>query len=376
MRILTQLLTLERVGGIEVCTLELTRALVARGHEVHIVHGPPFGLLDVEDMTADLEAAGAVLHGPYPLATSLRGAPAAVPRFLPAARLARRLHPDVLWLHRLEHVVWGQTVGRWSGTPLVLHLHQVPNYRRALPVLTRGVRRFVAVSEFMRERWVEAGVDPGLVDVVYNALPPESYPAGDLAARDRARVALGLPPDVPVVLFYGRLEPEKGIEVALDAWHQLAPAHHEAHLLLLGNVPPYTDPRLRSRIDELVRCGTGTLAPGLGDVVPALHAAEVVLFPTLLEEAFGRVALEALITGRPVLASRIGALPEILTGSLQQHLVPPGDAAALAAGMKALLSWRRDEPGLGAAARAHARAAFDFDTQVAHLEAVLAGARR
>ncbi|MGY2078733.1 glycosyltransferase family 4 protein [Modestobacter sp. SYSU DS0657] len=376
MRILTHALSLERLGGLEVNTLEATKALLARGHEVHLLHGAPLLGGAGPQLGAEFEAAGAVLHGPFPFGTSLRGAPRAIPRFLPAARLSRELRPDVIWLQRPEQIFWGQTVARVSRTPLVVHLHHVPNYGRALPYLHRGVTRFIAVSEFMRRRWVANGLRPELVDVVHNAVPADTYPPGGAGEQRAARDALGLP-DVPTVLYYGRLEEAKGLTVTLDAWEQLAPRAGEAHLLLAGDVPPGEE-RWAPQLDAAVATGTVTVLPNQGDVVPLLHAADVVVFPTLLEEAFGRVALEALMTHRPVLASDLGAVGEILTGPLARFLLPAGDAAALAGALEGLVHWRTAEPGLGALCGAEAERRFGFDGYVEALERSLgsaAGAR-
>jgi glycosyltransferase involved in cell wall biosynthesis len=363
MRIVTHVVSLERLGGLEVNTLEATRALLARGHQVHVLYGAPTS--GGPSTRAEFEAAGAVLHGPFPFASRVLQAPRTVPTFLPAARLVAGLRPDVVWLQRPEHVVWGQTVARWSRTPLVSHLHHLTNYGRLLPWVTRGVTRFIAVSEFIRDQWTSTGVDGRRIDVVHNAVPAGTYPPGGEAQRDAARRALGLPAGVPIALLYGQVCAGKGIGVALDAWMRLSPVR--GHLVVVGDVVP-DEPQWRARLTDAVAGGTVTWLPNQADVVPLLHAADLVLFPSLLQESFGRVALEALMTHRPVLASAIGAVPEVLTGDLARLLVPPGDAAALADGMAALLDWRGTEGGLGAACGVQAARRFDFDDYVTGLE--------
>jgi glycosyltransferase involved in cell wall biosynthesis len=372
MRIVTQALSTERLGGIEVSTVEVCRALVARGHEVHLLHGPHLGFTEV-DSTADYEAAGVVVHGPFPLSTSLAGAPAAIPSFLPAARLVDRLQPDVLWLQRFEHVIWGQVVSRRAHIPLVCHLHHMPNFGRAMPYLASGVTRFIAVSEFIRQQWADRGLDPARIDVVHNAVPSDTYSPGRIAERADARAFLGLPAGAPTALYYGRLAAAKGVGVVLDAWQRLSAGASGAHLVLAGDLDPSDDPGVAAQVAELVAQGTATVLPAQRDVLPLLHAADVVLFPTLLPEAFGRVTLEALVTERPVLASRIGAVPEVLTGPLEQLLVPPGDACALAEQLGTLLDWRQTQPELGALCAARAAADFSFSAHLDAIERVLAG---
>ncbi|WP_369130481.1 glycosyltransferase family 4 protein [Modestobacter roseus] len=377
MRILTQVYTLERVGGIEIYTLEVGRELAARGHDVHLVHGPALLGPEAPTMRPDLEAAGITLHGPHPFRSPTPvTALSAVRDALPSAALAARLRPDVLWLQRFEHVLWGQVVARRSGTPLVSHLHHALRGGPLVTLAARGVRRFIAVSEFMRQRWVDDGLPAGRIDVLHNAVPAAQYPVGGVPERDRARQALGLPADVPIALFYGRLEQDKGLRLALDAWDRTAGRRGAAHLVLAGEFPPTADPALAPRVADLVRTGQATLLPLQRDVVPLLHAADVVLFPSQLPESFGRVALEGLITGRPVLATAVGGVPEILSGPLTELLVPQTDVATFAERLVALLGWRERDPGLGARCAAHAATHFSFPDHVDRLEELLDRERR
>lgn len=376
MRILTHLLSLERLGGLEIQTVETSRALLARGHELHVFFGAGNGESGLPStLGAELEKAGAVLHGPFPFSSSLKGALPAVARFLPAARLARQLRPDVVWLQRPEQIVWGQTVSRVAGRPLVSHLHHTVNYRGALPIVNRGVRSFLAVSEFIGRRFVDGGIPAERVHVVHNAVADADYPAGGTEERTAARARLGLPHDVPIVTYYGRLEEGKGLAVTLDAWEELGVRAGEALLVVAGFAPPYVDPEgLPARVMRMASSGTVRLLPNQDDVVPLLHATDLVLFPTLLEESFGRIALESLMTARPVVASRIGALPEVLGDDLGELLVPPGDAGQLAGAIRRHLHWREQDPSLGSRCRARAEEAFSFDAHVERVESLLARA--
>ena len=374
-RILTHVIALERVGGMEVNTLEVSRALAQRGHDVHVVHGPSIGEFPMPDMRAEFESAGITLHGPqrFP-APSLATAVPSVALSVPSARLAARLRPDVVWLQRFEHIIWGRVTALAGRAPLVCHLHHALG-SRLIPLAARGVPQFIAVSEFMRRLWVPLGLAPERVAVVHNAAPAENYPYAGEVERKQARQALGLPADVPIALYYGRLEEPKGLLVALDAWQQAQPRLASGHLVLAGGYPPSADASLRARVDELVRAGSVTLLPMQGDVVPLLHAADLVLFPSRLPEAFGRVALEGLMTGRPVLASAVGGVPEIVSGPLAPLLVPEGDAAALAEGIASLLLWRERDPELGARCAAEMTARFSFTEHVDRIEQLLDGVR-
>ncbi len=106
-------------------------------------------------------------------------------------------------------------------------------------------------------------------------------------------------------------------------------------------------------------------------VVPFLQAADVVIFPSLMPEAFGRVVIEAMSTGRPVIASCIGAVPEILDGPMARFLVEPGDAGELAAAMDSILDWRTTEPELAQLCADWVAVHFPYDAHVDQLERLL-----
>ena len=94
------------------------------------------------------------------------------------------------------------------------------------------------------------------------------------------------------------------------------------------------------------------------------------MLPSVISETFGRVVVEAMACGTPVVASRIGGIPEILTGEFDRHLVPPGDAAALAARLEQFRGWQTRDPGLGRRCREHVERRFDLAQTIDGVEAV------
>jgi glycosyltransferase involved in cell wall biosynthesis len=86
------------------------------------------------------------------------------------------------------------------------------------------------------------------------------------------------------------------------------------------------------------------------------------------------VIVEALATGRPALGSRIGGIPEILTGEFERFLMEPGDAGVVASAMESLIGWEKREPALAGRCSAHIRDHFSLDRLVEGVERSLAGA--
>jgi glycosyltransferase involved in cell wall biosynthesis len=172
--------------------------------------------------------------------------------------------------------------------------------------------------------------------------PLRSAPtAADVAAAKTDMGAGGR----PVVLAVGRLAPQKGLDVLIEAaarWRDRAP---QPRTVIAGSGPLAADLRAQARAS-----GTDVVLLGARDDVPALlAAADVVVVPSRWE-ARALVIQEAMRSGRPVVATRVGGIPE-LTGSDGALLVPPEDSAALAAAVSAVL----DDPSLAASLGAAAK---------------------
>jgi glycosyltransferase involved in cell wall biosynthesis len=166
--------------------------------------------------------------------------------------------------------------------------------------------------------------------------------------REAARRQLQLPQRVPVVAFVGRLSPEKGPATLLQALAEL-----EVVGLVAGDGP------LRAVLEKE---GAGRPVRFLGfveDVRPVLAAADVLCLPSLTE-GVPVAALEAMVAGCPVVASAVGALPEVL-GEGAGVLVPPGDVAALRGALRRLASAPLEREQIAGAARARVETRFSAE---------------
>ncbi|WP_157887745.1 glycosyltransferase family 4 protein [Frondihabitans sp. PAMC 28766] len=363
LRILTSTEFLEPVGGIELCLDEDTRALVADGHAVEILYARD------GSMRRGFEAEGVRMTGPFSFLFRPNHALRDLARFVRAARAARRSHADVLWLNRPEYLVWGQVVARIARLPLVVHLHHAPNYNN-LGLLSRRVARFVAVSDYMKQEWVDRGIPEDRVAVVPNAVPPDKYPFADLSDEAEAKIALGVDPGTRVALYLGRLVESKGVATLLDAWRGLGLAPSKAVLVLAGSDADGPIAQLLSAMPE----GSVRVLPVQSDVLPLLTAADVVVSPSIAPEGFGRVLVEAMSTGRPAIGTRQGGMVDVLTGEMAPMLVIPGDAEGLATRLSQLLDWHESDPLLGLRCRAFVETHFSYERHVDDLENVLMAA--
>ncbi|MEY9856021.1 glycosyltransferase involved in cell wall biosynthesis [Catenulispora sp. GAS73] len=270
------------------------------------------------------------------------------PAVFPATRGAVRIltvHGPEDWTRKLLRWQVADNAGRIPPGALPRYLHLRLLMRPAYLLL--GLRRidgFAAPSRFVAELIrADAGRVP--IRVIPHALDRVFTPAPVSEVWQAAYV--------------GRLSPLKGADVLLEAFGILARTQPKARLVVVGDGPDRA--RLEERAADLVAAGTvefrGWLAPA--QVAECLGGSALLTVPSTTPEIFGLTALEALGLGRPLVASRIGALPE-LVGPDNGLLVAPGDAAALAEALAELLgdAERLARLGEGSARRAEA---FDLD---------------
>jgi glycosyltransferase involved in cell wall biosynthesis len=365
MRILTYLPVLEAAGGVELHTLEVARELAARGHQIDLFYERDGNLTD--EFRAFCET---ISPGPSPLYSDSPLTDLA--RIVPRVFAARGRHPDLIYSNNVSELAWASGVSTLTRAPIVCQFHEFRPVRRiSLSVLGARVHRFVVASEFMRGEWSRCGIASDRIDVIPVGLASATYPQASDEDRGRSRELLGLPQDAYVVLYMGRLIPEKGLEVLLDAWTRLGLPPDAARLLIVG-VPAEPDEyvhKLQARAP--VGCEWLTMRR---DVEGVLQAADVLVLPSIWDEPFGRVILEAMATGRPAVASAVGGIPEILDGEFTRMLFPRGDAPALADCLRTLIDWRRADPGLGSRCVDHVARRFTLDATVTRLEGLFVDA--
>ncbi len=171
----------------------------------------------------------------------------------------------------------------------------------------------------------------------------------------------------PVAAFAGRLHPTKGIDVLLRAFARATVDLPEARLWIAGEGPE--EPRLQALATQL---GIGDRTAFLGALTRAgverrLARAWVQCVPSVWNEPFGLVAVEAQRRGTPVIASAVGALPELIVDTETGFLVAPDDPEALAAPLRRLLRGEDDLAALGDAGRRRAETCYTEEALVPEL---------
>lgn len=287
--------------------------------------------------------------------------PADLRTIVKVAGMAARLQPDIIHGHGAKGGAYARLAARHVGaraicTPHGGWLHFPPGSVRGMAygAMERALKRFthgmIFESAFSRDVFAQrAGPLRCPQAVIHNGLPE-----GEFALRERVL----RPYDF---VFVGELRELKGIATLLDALALLGPRHSSCRLLIAGDGPDAERFRAQSR-----RLGLEEQVQFAGPVFPATYAFAQGRFAVVPSraESFPYVILEAVAAGMPVIATRVGGIPEIF-GARADGLVPPGDARALAGVMSGIL----DDPARAERdardARAYVHTHFRLDAMVA-----------
>ena len=259
-----------------------------------------------------------------------------------AAHLAR-LAPDVVHNHMYRAEVVGTKAAvavAAAGFPRpyvvsTVHSSRVRSGedREELKRLTPCMDRLIAVSRAIVDKIEHEGRSGAKVSLIYNGVDLERYDHQEPCCT--LREEYGMEPGCQIVGVVARLETEKGHATLLEAWPLVLRSVPSAHLLVVG------EGSLRSQLEAqaaALRVAHRVVFTGRRDDIPAVTAAlDVAVLPSY-REAQGLTVLEAMALSRPVVASNVGGIPEMIEDGVSGLLVPPHDAPALAAAIVRLLT--------------------------------------
>jgi glycosyltransferase involved in cell wall biosynthesis len=390
-------------AGAAVSLRYLAAGLVDRGHEVHVAL-----LWPSSELEAFYAAAGLTLHPLHAFPTiphttaswvrfsnlrSLRGLMQLARRYPEAARklraLVENLGPDVVHLNSVTLLPAALALKR-SPVKVVWHIRESPPFdgrgwrtRAIASIMKSASAQTIFISHDDQSMWTKGAVGT----VVYCCTPT---PAGShRQTADSLRAELGLAPTDRAILFVGGFQEIKGFQVLCRAFPHVAQAIPEARLVIIGaNVPPPASRMsaiarrygpyvgIRSYHDHCQRLLEASMPPSRRVVKPLvpnvadyLDLCEFLVFPSVRPH-FARPVIEAALSGKPSIASNFGGIREVVSKGDGAMLIPPGDPAALAAAMIAMLRDPEATCRMGQRAREFAGLKFTVDLHVDGIERV------
>ncbi|MCE5203451.1 MAG: glycosyltransferase family 4 protein [Actinomycetia bacterium] len=331
------------VGGVATHTGELARALTRAGVPVRVFddahpHGAaPEGADGVRGASAGTRLRLALADLRHGLGGLQELSRLGIPRTTSRARTllladaARAFSPEVIHIQQADfRPLYADAAG--LDRPRVITVHglgaletkEYPGLAQVIPANLANADAVTTPSHALAEEVTALGVPADRVTVIPNGVDHTRFYPRD---RGQARLRLGVDHDSPLVVFAGRITVHKGAVDLAKAWPDVRRAHPHALLAFVG---PSGDADVNG-VEGALLPGTATPA----DLAWWYAAADVVVVPSRYE-GFGLVALEAMACGRPVVATAVGGLPEVVPPKAGA-LVPPRDPAALADAIAALL---------------------------------------
>ncbi len=377
------------IPGVPRVALELARRQVDRGHRVTVA-APDGASWTAEWRGVELRGVGILSMARIRLGRKWFDLRA----WVPTALLTRRHRFDVVHAHeatRFRHLAARARVAhlhtdpRWDDSDESLAA-QLPEFRR----IQRDTGAQVAVSGFVSRRLREgmdaAGIprEAARIEVVRNGVDLDRFPPARLGLeRRRLRNLWGVGENDLVLLFAAAVVPKKGMAPLAHAFLDIMEELPQVHLTIAGGAGLWesaapTSSSVGTPFEEELRV---LLRPGEaagrvrwlgivpGSELPGVHAAtDVLVQPSVFQEAFGLSILEGMAAGNPVLATTVGGIPELVDEG-NGILVPPGDVTALADAIRRIARHPRLLSTLAQGARKTARR-FNWDEPALQIEAL------
>lgn len=271
-----------------------------------------------------------------------------------------RVGADLVHTNSLKCHLLGGLAAKLARRPLVWHVRDILTEEEGLSLLRRAALtlkpRIIAISSAVAEQFTDLPVS---VTLIRNGIPLDEFSPGPKNRQLQAQ--LGLSADDEVVCTVGRLTPWKGHVALLEALSMMAKDRPHLRLMIVGEVAFWENSyegELKEKADDLGIAGR-VIWTGFRDDIPEfLRLCDVLVLPSV-DEPFGRVLIEAMAVGKPVIGTNSGGIPEIIVEGETGLLVPPNDAPALAAAMEKILSDPPSAQKMAAAGMQRARDLFD-----------------
>src|SRR5215475_8207135 len=307
-------------GGQEIRTLAEVRWLLRHGWSA-LIACPPESRLFAEAAAAAIPVEPLRMRGATDLGAALR-----------LRRLIRERGVSLVHTHSSVDSWLAGVAAKSLGRPVVRTRHVSIPIRRRRALVYRLADRIITSGESVRSIVIAAGIAPERVVTISAGVDGDRFHPG--VSGRAVRRELGLD-EAPIVGLVANVRGSKGHNVFLDAAGTVLASRPDARFLIVGDGVGFEEVSRRVRDMGL---DTSVLLTGFRRDIPEVMAAlDVLVLPSIRSEAIPQVIPQALAVGTPVVASTVGGSPELIRDGENGRLVPPGDAAALADAVLALL---------------------------------------
>jgi glycosyltransferase involved in cell wall biosynthesis len=261
--------------------------------------------------------------------------------------------PDLIHVQQRSMLPIGRRLAHRLQRPYVASIHDYLGPRETLRFEWRWCRMLIAVSQSVKDELVRvAGIPEDRIVVIHSGVETNAIESsGDILDPRRA----------PVIGTAGPLEAAKGLRYFVAAIPPVLALHPRAEFLIAGAGPE--EHSLRRQVRDLGVAEHVTFVPNVLQLGSSLAAMDIFVLPSL-RQGLGTIMLEAMLRGRPVIATSAGGVYSVVADERTGLLVPPRDSAALAARINELLDDPLRARAIGQAAREKVRAEFPVDRMI------------
>jgi glycosyltransferase involved in cell wall biosynthesis len=264
---------------------------------------------------------------------------------------------------------------RLSGIKCITHNRRRPRPSRLRRFFAGRFDAVISIAHFIEEDIREKGIDKGSHFIVINdGIDREDVHSRVKRTRNETRRLLNLEKDQPVIGIVGNIKRWKGQEVVIKAVSLLEGKYPQLRCLIIGDVSVNSraDSEYRRSLENLVKekkLESKILFLGYRDDVPDLiECLDILVHASIAPEPFGRVILEGMVLGKPVIATNFGGPLEIIENGVSGILVPPGDYAATAEAVDLLLADEEKRRNMAAAGLERVSKHFLMDQNIERIQ--------
>lgn len=358
-------------GGQELSLFQVCKGLAERGHRITLLYVKDGDLLPgYRKFCADaINVSGYSLDRKSLLRSGKN--------FMADLIKLSRWRGSIIYSNQYHDSLFAAVLSFVVGAPFVCQLRLRPpgSFCGQWKIGLKGIRAFIAISRVTRSEWIEAGIRSDLIDVVHNGIDTDRYqPAAD---RGKLRQNWGYSAADIVVTYVGRIDRDKGLETLIQSMRWIDGC--KVKLMVVGKPHNHATSQegiayaesLSRLVRELELADQVRFVGHVPQPVELYQLSDLTVLPTVVSEAFGRVIIESMACGTPVVASRLGGIPEILTGDFERGLFTPGDDKDLAAAVSRMIRWKAESPDVGKRCREHVVGNFNENRMLDGIEAVL-----
>jgi L-malate glycosyltransferase len=283
--------------------------------------------------------------------------------------ILKRERMQVIHMHSSHACTLGGWAARLARVPARVISRRVDFSTRSNPFRRLkyqwGIDRIIAISEGVKRVLIDDGLDPDRIEVIRSGIDPK--PLDPNLPKAEARREFGIVEDAPVIGCIAHFADHKGHRYLIEAAARVTASIPEVRFLLVGEGE--LRPAIELQIKDL-HLGRNVILTGFRSDIPRLLAAMDIVVLSSHLEGLGTSLLDAMAMARPVVATRVGGIPEIVEEGVTGELVPPRDPKALADALIDLIRRPADGRRMGAAGRERMLSVFSAEGMVAATESV------